>query len=247
MTRGLATSMSRDAVFNTNELLETILLNLSIEDLLTARHVNQHWNLLIVRSPRLRRKLFLLQAPKYHFWTYDRMTEDLREYAAGDSTRFGKTWTEHQNVALPSTVNPIIFKENGPGVKGSMVRRARYCESMYFKASPDLKKMDSLVNEMFLALPAPREVEFKFYYHRRKPKGRRSFYGNGCVKARVENKCGVTLAQLLDAFCQEAEKKRIMKESVEDYVICTHSSAVWMFGHVFPTQEEFDGIKAKPV
>lgn len=229
-------------MFNTNELLELLVLHLPIEDILTARHIDQHWNLVIIRSPRIQRSLFRMQAPRYYFWTFDGLTEDLRQYKAGDDKRFGQSWAERQNIALPSIINPIFFKDNGLGVKGSLIHRTKYCESMYFKASPDLENTDSLVHEMFLCLPAPREVEFKIHYHKKKPRGKGKFFGDDFVRGRVVNKYGVTLADVLERFLQAAEKHSIM-ESPKDYVICTLSSTLWMYGHVFPTAQEFVEVK----
>lgn len=251
MTRGLAASAARDAVFNTNELLETICQELSIEDLLTARHVNHHWNLLITRSSRLQRCLFRMQGPRYHFWVFDTLTEVLREYQLGYDKRFGEAWVARQNVALPSTVNPLLFKANGPGIKGSLVHRAKYCESMSFKTTPNLKLTDSWMNNMFLCLPAPRDVEFCIFYHRSKPKGRAKFYGDGCIRGKVENIYGVTLGDVLDEFLQEARIKAAKRlgprELAEDYVINAESSVLWMAGHVFPTQEEFEQVKENSI
>jgi hypothetical protein len=244
VTRGIATSASRDGVFNTNELLELVLLHLSIEDLLTARHVNQHWNLLIVRTPRLKRKLFISQAPRYRFWVFNLRNEVLREYKAGDHRRFGPAWTDSQNVALPSVINPLLLKQNGPGIKGSLAHRAKYCESMTLKAAPDLKNQDSLIYEMYLCLPAPREVEFKLYYHKRKPKGKgkSKYYGDDCIRGRVSNKYGVTLGDIIEKFLSTAGKCAV-NEKVGDYVICERSSVLWLFGHIFPTEEEWDAVK----
>ena len=248
VTRGVAASISREAVFNTNELLELFLRHLSMEDLLTARHVNQHWNLLIVRSPRLKQILFRRQAPRYRFWVFDLRTEALREYQPGDHRRFGLAWTERQNVALPSIINPLILKKNGPGIKGSLAYRAKYCESMTLKASPDLKNVNSLIYEMFLCLPAPKEVEFKIYYHKRKPvgSGKRKFYGDDYVRGRVCNKYGVTLGDIIDKFLSAAGRYAL-NESPQDYVICEKSSVLWLFGHIFPTDEEWDAVKMQTI
>ena len=236
-------------MFNTNELLEIILQHLPIEDLLTARHINQHWNLLITRSPRLQRSLFLKQERQYHFWVFDTLTETLREYKAGDNKRFGLTWTERQNIAIPSIINPFLFKENGPGIKGTLIHRAKYCESIKFKASPSLKNPDSLINEMFLSLPAPRCVEYCFFYHRTKPRGRGKLRGDGCIRGRVENRYGVKLGDVLKEFTQAAKRKAALrlgleKDSVEDYVICKETSLLWLSGQVFATKGEYEEIKA---
>ena len=218
--------------------------HLSIEDLLTARHVNQHWNLLIVRSPRLKQVLFLRQAPRYRFWVFDTQTKALHEYRAKDNVRFGEAWTNRQNVALPSIVNPLVLKKNGPGIKGSLAHRAKYCESMTLKASPDLKNKDSLIYEMFVCVPAPREVEFKFYYHKKKPrgKGKSKYYGDDYIRGIVSNKCGVTLGDIIEKFLNTAGKLAL-NESAEDYVICESSSVLWLFGHIFPTEEEWEAVK----
>jgi hypothetical protein len=249
VTRGVAASIARDAVFNTNELLETILQDLSIEDLLTARHINQYWRLLIDQSPRLQRSLFLLQERQYHLWVFDRLTQALREYKIGDSERYGLAWTQRQNIAIPSIINPFLFKQNGTGIKGTLTHRAKFCESMTLKAPPSLKKPNSLINKMFLSLPAPRNVEYCFYYHRSKPRGRGKFYGDGCIRGTVENPCGVTLGEVLEAFLQVAKPKvaqrlGVVEDVVEDYVICKNSSVVWLSGQVFPTKGEFEEIKA---
>jgi hypothetical protein len=243
ITRGVATSASRDAVFNTNELLENILLQLSIQDILTARHVNHHWNLSIVTSPRIKRTLFILQAPRYHFWVFDPQTEMLREYQAGDLARFGEEWGYRQNVALPAIANPIFFKENTAANKRSLVYRAKFCESVTLKAAPDLKNEVSIFHDMHLALPSPREVEFQIFYHRRKPKGKGKFFGDDCVRGKVANKYGVTLGDVIDAFLRVA-RKRAVNESVLDYVICERSSVIWMMGLIFPTEQEFEVVKA---
>lgn len=246
VTRGVAASVSRDAVFNTNELLELILRHLSMEDLLTARHVNQHWNLLIIRSPRLKQILFLRQSRKYRFWVFDLRTEAIREYQLGDHKRFGPAWNNRQNVALPSIINPLLIKQNGPGIKGSLAYRAKYCESMTLRASPDLKNQDSLIYEMYLCLPAPREVEFKIYYHKRKPQGRGrvKYYGDDWIRGKVSNKCGVTLGDVIEKFLSAVEKHAV-NEKVEDYVICEKSSVFWLFGHIFPTEGEWTAVKAR--
>ena len=241
ITRGVSTSMSRNAVFNTNELLELILLHLTIEDVLTVRHVDHHWNLLIVRSSRLKRHLFLRQKPSYGFFVFDRETEILRAFHGGDILRFGSAWADRQNVALPSIINPVIFKQNTAVSKGSLARRAKFCESMYLRASPNLKNMDSIMQEMFLSLPAPREVEFKIYYFRGKFKGRGIYRARDWVRGRVANKYGVTLGDVIDKFLVAVDR-RAVNESPLEYVVCAKASVVWMMGHIFPTAGEWEEV-----
>jgi hypothetical protein len=99
---------------------------------------------------------------------------------------------------------------------------------------------------MFLCLPAPREVEFKIFYHRRKPVGnaKRKYYGDDHVRGTVSNKRGVTLGDLLEKFMESVEK-RAVNDTLEEYVICEKSSVLWLFGHIFPTEEEWLDVKAR--
>ena len=114
---------------------------------------------------------------------------------------------------------------------------------MTLKASPDLRNEVSIFHDMHLALPSPREVEFQIFYHRKKPKGRGRFFGDGCVRGKIANKYGVTLGDVIDAFLGVV-KKRAGNEEALDYVICERSSVIWMMGLMFPTEEEVQVVKA---
>ena len=56
----LSTSGSTEVVYNTAELLESILHNLPTKDLLLAQRVCRQWKQAIERSPKLQRALFFL-------------------------------------------------------------------------------------------------------------------------------------------------------------------------------------------
>jgi len=98
--------MSRNAVFYTQELLESVLGHLSPEDLLTTRHVSKQWYMLIRVSPTLRRKLFLLGQPIESHWLFDMDNAKLQAHP-GTST--------HPNTLITAKLNPWIF--NGAPVK----------------------------------------------------------------------------------------------------------------------------------
>ena len=114
---------------------------------------------------------------------------------------------------------------------------------MTLKAAPDLMNDVSIFHAMHLALPAPREVEFRIFYHQEKPKGRGKFFGDDCVRGKVANQYGVTLGDVLDAFLALA-KERAVNEEPLDYVICEKSSVIWMMGLLFPTEREVEVVKA---
>ena len=59
VTRGDAVSSARNAVFNTNELLEAIIMEIPSKTILTLRAVNKHFHEMVMSSPKIQRKLFL--------------------------------------------------------------------------------------------------------------------------------------------------------------------------------------------
>lgn len=70
LTRGTTAAMARNAVFNTPELLESILLQLPQEDIVAARRVDKHFNAVIMTSPAIQRKLFILAEPVLTTWNW---------------------------------------------------------------------------------------------------------------------------------------------------------------------------------
>ena len=59
VTRGATTMAARNAVFNTQELLEAIMLQLPTKDLITVEGVCSHWRATARTSLKLRREKFL--------------------------------------------------------------------------------------------------------------------------------------------------------------------------------------------
>ena len=243
LTRGVTTSFSRNAVFNTHELLENILFHLdSVEGLLTTRHINHHWNAVILTSPRLQSKMWLRPAPKHGFWVLDTRSAILRKYKVGDKERFGDEWAERQNIMIPAKVNPLLFRENTLEEKGCLEQRARVCESIRLKAAPDLSNLNSIYHKMLVAIPPPKVVEFEFWFNHDKKKKTVRGKGKGCgdwyVRAKVKNKAGVTFGDVVRKFLAKAAE-----EGSAPAEICVKGSAVWMLGVIHPTEEEVETVE----
>ena len=232
LTRGITSSHPRNAVFNTAELLENILLAVSPKDVVAARRVNHHWNALIITSTHLQRKLFLLPVKVQPLWTFDNNFAVFRKGPSGDEVPA----SEDCAILAPGILNSLLFKINSPEQKGSLAQRATMCETMRLLARPDLTKLDSIHHSMMVCMPPTDAVEFMFFYHKeRRPF--RSVHGESLVRARVENKNGVRFGDVIHSFLAEVGPGMPGLPS-DGYAIDVRRSKLWILGVVFPTEQE---------
>lgn len=79
LTRRITTAFARNAVLDTTELLEKIILELPMEDILNStKMVNKRWSCVIICSKSIQRKLFLYPEPQTNGWVFDTKTRELR-------------------------------------------------------------------------------------------------------------------------------------------------------------------------
>lgn len=236
LTRGATTSLIRNAVFNTSELLENVLLQLSAKDILSARRVNVHFNALIMTSPRIQRKLFLLAEPVTTTWVFNSEDMVIKEGKGDDRNQPGIEWT------IPAKLNHLLFTEQPRHLRASLKERVKTCESISLLMRPSLAKHRSIYHRMLISQPPTKEVEFELYYSKRNGKGKFRYYGDNEIRARVANETGVTFGDLVRAF-----QARLGPGTVEDpssgYLVKVGPSVVFMGGVVFPTEDELAMVK----
>jgi hypothetical protein len=155
--------MSQNAVLNTAELLESILLNLNVKDLVGGRRVSRTWNLLILHSPGLRRALFLdaeppQQRPIDHRTGLDPATGTWRLSADKSSSNNPQKLSERRSSGRFRVLNTLIFRRGRGYLEAIMPATCGDpCEPVQFLIPPDVVKLSkpkqlggSLVGEMFV-------------------------------------------------------------------------------------------------
>lgn len=164
-------------VFATCELLEHILLHLSIEDVITARGVNNYWKDTISTSPSLQVKLFLTADPATIHHLHESSVE--RDEPSKDALRDKKKFK-------PARLNDTLFNK---------LDQLEHPSSFQLRREPDLRKVNSVYRNMLICQPPPSRVEFYFYYRERSDR-LGMFRFSGVAK----NKDGVRFGDLLRAF-----------------------------------------------
>jgi hypothetical protein len=238
-TRGFTCSVARNAVLNTQELLEMIFTKLSIADLLTVRQVNHHFKAVINTSPKLQRKLFLAPIPVKYVWACDLKTAEIKPMPP--TTLVTGQWRKDNNVFIPTTINPFIFKEKSNKQMGTFMSRAVYCEAFFFTARPDLRLLDerSLVGKMFVCNPPTDEVVLRFVYGDRPPagSGMRVQYSRR-LRVKIERKEGVRVKDVVEGFVKYADSAVGWGKSGEGWKLDLVKSFVWVKKMIFASEEE---------
>lgn len=98
-------------VFTTYELLEQVLVELSMEEVISLRAVSKYWHDIVngpSASVRLGRKLFHVAAPTTPFWTVTQRRSwswkevNVKKYAGEPSNAFNRE-------VMPSKLNYMLF------------------------------------------------------------------------------------------------------------------------------------------
>lgn len=255
LTRATTTSLVQNAVFNTQELLETILLHLpKPQNLLQARRVNSHWNAVILTSTPLRRKLYLTPQPtsKHTPWLFDAKKKTLRLCTPQECEMPGALWT------LPATLNSIFFCVEGVGMRDGITKRVQRAEPVLLKARPDMsdasgEKKGGIFAEMLVCQPASKQVTFEWVVERvgkADVLSRSSRSGNGSgrlkkfITGKVTNESGVTFKDLMGAV-RDAVKRMPggLGTDGSEWSVVVEKSSLWLSGVVFPTEEEREGVE----
>lgn len=143
----------------------------------------------------------------------------------------------------PAQLNPLLFKENPPEHKGSLVERMGRCESINFLARPDLAKQKSICHQMFISQPPATEVEFEFYYEKQKLPGRGiRYWGDDRVRVNVLNDQGVRFGDLVHAFLTTVGPGTPDQPSC-GYAVKVRPSRVWMLRVIFASEEEVASVE----
>ena len=243
LTRRITTSYARNAVFNTAELLESILSELPLENIIAVRLVNKHWNAIIVTSPRIRRKLFLAPEPKYETWACDRKYQTIHKWRPDVVEHFGREWARRQYPITPATLNPLLFTREPEAERGTLMKRSEICESLRLLAKPDLANTTSIYRNMFVCMPPMTKAEFCFYYHvGERVSRRRKRCVTHFIRLRVENRQGVRFRDILETFLLHTGNgtRGLLRDH---YSISKVASRLWMLGAVYGTEEEVELVE----
>ncbi|KAF2210195.1 hypothetical protein CERZMDRAFT_99613 [Cercospora zeae-maydis SCOH1-5] len=254
VTRGIAKSMTQNALFNTGELLEKIITCLPAQTLIRVRRVNRIWNHTILTLPETRRTLFLDTEPlSRDFWVYDRRNDILQPYMSPMLEVYGTAWRDRQSYCRPTVLNPLLFarekdfkthREKVPDLHD----RARTCESLRFVARPDLSKPlgSALHHEMFVTQPPVSSVEFVFYYHDRALRRQQIYSPLQAKRLRIHQTGGVRFRHVLEAFVAAAQGGlRPAGYGLPDFTVRVKGTektkklaTVWMLGAIFVSEQE---------
>lgn len=109
-TRSMTTDAARQAVLQTDELLDAILINLSMQQLFVIQRVSKRFKAVIAATPAIQEKMFLrLKGGPIETWTVDQDT-------------YRSSGTNHGVVAArsrrrPATLNPALYNDSGWGIQ----------------------------------------------------------------------------------------------------------------------------------
>lgn len=255
-TRAVSVKEARDPVLATTELLENILLLLPVHDIVQARLVCKRWKQVVGSSPQICRKLFVFPDASKQSWRYDSTATDfvLREVdeknliAQANATATQPTlviWKKSQWPMKAVTLNPMLFAHEPEHKRGTAKGRAYLCETIRFKARPDLASVSrrSVYNAMFLCQPPVQYATVTIAYHIAKNSPGRIQYPLQHVRFSVESARGVTLGHVLRKFLQVVPVAFDDRASfpLQDYRIEVRGnggSALWVPGAVFVGEEE---------
>ncbi|KAK4619610.1 hypothetical protein CLAFUW4_11501, partial [Fulvia fulva] len=260
-TRGVTTQQSRDAVMDTAELFEAILLQLPLSDLITYRSVNKTWFQTIHNSPKLMQKLFLSPTPAdtHPLWiynhhhatlaTYSTRNEDIRAIKTESQFKAYELWRKQHFMMRPSLLNPILLTTDPPHLRGPLLRRASLCESIRFRFAPDLRKRSkpNIYHEMYLTQPPVEEIQVQFFYHLDKSNRRGRPLTTGAEGLVVKRPGGVRFRDLLMEFVDHVEAVSVLLPSSGYHVECRpekrYKSVVYLLGAVFADEGEVESVE----
>lgn len=183
LTRGKALQMTKNAVLNTGELLEKIILHLPHQAQLRLRATSKLWNhivLTLVHKIEYVRPPTPVQGPerslsKTGTWVFDTRTQQLQTYDSVDSyIQKSQRWKRRQLHMRPSVINPHLFTL-GP-FRSHLLERAEKCESIRFADPLCLRLLSNgqveiargnaaWKMEIALCNPAVSQVHVMFFYH----------------------------------------------------------------------------------
>lgn len=191
-----ASSMAA-AVFNVQELLESVLFHLPVVDLVRSRRVNKNLHRVIEISPKLQRKLFLLptnNSLKYWSWASKENTNDKLVVSPHRPPSASSSSREKSNIV--AVLNPLVQADDWD-----------------FKSSPDETQTMVVVHstkidkriltaqarwpEMYLTSPPCTEIRIDFSYCEVSDKIHNQRLQ---VKREVYDPAGVTFASIWDAL-----------------------------------------------
>lgn len=194
-----ASSMAT-AVFNVQELLESVLSYLPVVDLVRSRRVNKTLHRLIETSPKLQRKLFLLprnNLPKYWSWASKENTNDRSFLSSRRLTSASSSSREKSNIV--ALLNPLLQADDWD-IKSSLDET----RSLVVVSSTEIdKRILTTKNkwpEMYLTNPPCTEVRIAFSYCEISDKIHNQRLH---VKREVYDPAGVTFASIWDALQQK--------------------------------------------
>lgn len=190
-TRGTSTAAARSAVFNTQELLEAILVALPIKDLWKVGRVCRAWKASVEGSVKARRGMFLavvkvrptlsfsLQAcqailtprsQKHTLLTFSRpdQTLILAQLAGPPSIPDPFDAGNRRTTITTSTLNPLLFTPLTTPLRPSLVDRSQMCETLSFARST----LDFAgawhdkpeMGKMLIANPSPNSIEIEIAF-----------------------------------------------------------------------------------
>ncbi|KAM3421452.1 hypothetical protein BST61_g1845 [Cercospora zeina] len=254
VTRRITKLMTNNALFDTGELLENIIVCLPAESLIKLRVVNKMWNHIILTLPETRRTLFLDAEPvRSDFWVYDRRNNILQPYVSSMLEVHGTDWVDWQSYCRPTVLNPLLFaREKDSKTHEEKVPdlhdRARTCESLRFVARPDLNRPlgSAFHHEMFVTQPPVSSVEFVFFYHDRALRRQRIYAPLEAKRVRIHQTGGVRLRHILKTFVAAANAGlRPAGYGLPDFAVRVKGTektkklaAVWMLGAIFVNKKE---------
>ncbi|EME41878.1 hypothetical protein DOTSEDRAFT_26989 [Dothistroma septosporum NZE10] len=259
-TRAITMQQSCDAVIDTAELFEAILLQLPMTDLINYRLVNKTWFRTIHGSPRLMQRLFLApkMADSHPLWIYDHQHITLKEYTTRDvdlraiqtKSQYAayETWRKQHRMMRPSILNPIMLTSDASQLRGSLLRRASHCEIIRLRFSPNLRNLGSpnIYHEMFLCQPPVEEIQVQFFYHLDKTMRRGRPLTTGQHGLVVRREGGVKFKDILETFLEHVEAGSFLLPSSNYHIEVRpekFSSVVYLLGAIFADEGEIGQIE----
>lgn len=264
LTRAKRLSCLHNAVLNTWELLELIVLQCPIETILLQRLTSRRWNEVIMTSRSIKARLFLvteriptaLTGP----WVFDCSTEAwLPLKSVKTSTINMRNWLERQRRVRPCLLNEHVFTTVPTRKPKTRLDLASKCERIVFKRRPNLLKLStptslggSVIGDMLVCQPPITFMEFDFSFQQ----STRSLGSRGAINPRwrkyvsrhirvpVFNSRGVRIFDVAYAILEVLAgtpgrcRRRMMKcKGIESVGVC------WLIGALLLTEKEKQDIE----